>query len=170
MSVIANTTVISNFASIDRLELLHHLYTTLHISTEVYAEIQQGIVEGYGFYRGIEQVIYPVTQDGWIHLASIAGDDEMRLFSMLPAQLHPGEASCIAIAYGRNWQFLSDDHAARQVARKWAVNISGTVGCLTLAVERSLCDLPQANGWLRAMIRHGFRSPVLDLTPLLSGQ
>ena len=49
MSVIANTTVISNFASIDRLELLHHLYTTLYISTEVYAEIQQGAFEGYGF-------------------------------------------------------------------------------------------------------------------------
>lgn len=167
MSVIANTTVISNFASIDRLELLHHLYTALYISTEVYAEIQQGAFEGYGFYSGIEQVIYPLAEDGWIHLASIAGDDELRLFSTLPTQLHPGEASCIAIAYGRSWQFLSDDRAARQAARKLAVNISGTVGCLALAVERNLCDLPQANGWLQAMIRQGFRSPVFDLAPLL---
>jgi predicted nucleic acid-binding protein len=32
MSVIANTTVISNFASIGQLELLRQLYTILHIS------------------------------------------------------------------------------------------------------------------------------------------
>jgi predicted nucleic acid-binding protein len=110
--------VISNFASIDRLELLHSLYTILYISTEVYAEIQQGTVEGYAFYEGIDQVIYPLAEGGWIHLAGIARDDELRLFSMLPAELHPGEASCIAIARGRGWQFLSDDRAARQIARK----------------------------------------------------
>jgi predicted nucleic acid-binding protein len=169
MSVIANTTVISNFAGIDRLELLRRLYTTLYISTEVYAEVQQGIAEGYAFYEGIDWVVYPLAEDGWIHLASIAGADELRLFSTLPAQLHPGEASCIAIARGRGWQFLSDDRAARQMARKLEVNISGTVGCLALAVEKHLCDLTQANNWLQAMIRKGFRSPVFDLTPLLAG-
>jgi predicted nucleic acid-binding protein len=36
MSVIANTTVLSTFASISQLDLLHRLYDTLHISTEVY--------------------------------------------------------------------------------------------------------------------------------------
>lgn len=168
MSVIANTTIISNFASIGRLELLWRLYSTLYISTEVYAEIQQGTAEGYTFYDGIGLVIYPFAEDGWIRLAGIAGDDELRLFSTLPAQLHPGEASCIAIACVRSWQFLSDDRAARQEARRLAVNVSGTVGCLALAVEKGLCDLTQANGWLRAMIQRGFRSPVFDLAPLLS--
>ena len=49
MSVIANTTVISNFASIGQLELLRQLYTKLHISTEVYVEVLDGIDEGYSF-------------------------------------------------------------------------------------------------------------------------
>lgn len=169
MSVIANTTVISNFAGVSGLELLHRLYPKLHISTEVYAEIQHGILEGYGFYVGIEQVIYPLAEDGWIHLTSVAGNDEMRLFGTLPSQLHPGEASCIAIAHGRRWQFLSDDRAARQMARTLSVSFSGTVGCLALAVETGLCDITQANSWLHAMIRQGFRSPVADIAPLLAG-
>jgi predicted nucleic acid-binding protein len=47
MSVIANTTVISNFASVNQLDLLRWLFGALYISTEVYAEIQAGLEEGY---------------------------------------------------------------------------------------------------------------------------
>ena len=47
MSVIANTTVISNFASINQLDLLRRLFGALYISTEVYEEIRIGLVEGY---------------------------------------------------------------------------------------------------------------------------
>ena len=54
MSVIANTTVISNFAAIGRLDVLHSLLGEVHISTAVYAEIQDGLSEGFNFYIGIE--------------------------------------------------------------------------------------------------------------------
>jgi hypothetical protein len=47
MSVIANTTVISNFASINQLDLLRRLFGALYISTEVYEEIRIGLEEGY---------------------------------------------------------------------------------------------------------------------------
>ena len=168
MSVIANTTVISNFASIGQLELLRQLYTTLHISIEVYAEVQEGIDEGYSFYAGIGPVLHPFSDSGWIHLTSVTGHEELRLFGTMPAHLHPGEASCIAISHSRGWQFLTDDLAARKYARSLGVQVSGTLGCLVLAVERSLCGLNQANVWLAQMIQHGFRSPVLDLAQLLS--
>jgi len=36
MSVIANTTTISNFASIEKLDILQKLYNTMNISVEVY--------------------------------------------------------------------------------------------------------------------------------------
>lgn len=35
MSIIANTTVLSNFARIDQLVLLRQLFMTLHLSTQV---------------------------------------------------------------------------------------------------------------------------------------
>jgi predicted nucleic acid-binding protein len=49
MTVIANTTVISNFASINQLDLLRRLFGALYISTEVYEETRIGLEEGYQF-------------------------------------------------------------------------------------------------------------------------
>jgi len=167
MSVIANTTVISNFASIDHIDLLRQLYRVLYISTEVYGEIQVGIEEGYRFYSGIEQLIYPFVESGWIRLTSMADEQELRFFGELPSRLHLGEASCLAIAQQRGWILLTDDKAAREEAARRRVPISGSVGCLVLAVERGLCTLEQANFWLSEMVRLGYRSPVTDLASLL---
>jgi predicted nucleic acid-binding protein len=62
MSVIANTTVISNFASIRYLDLLRQLFGVLSISTEVYEEIQAGIEEGYQFYMGTKPSLDPLRK------------------------------------------------------------------------------------------------------------
>jgi predicted nucleic acid-binding protein len=170
VSVISNTTVISNFASIGQLDILHHLYRTLHISTEVYEEIQTGLEEGYRFYEGIDQQVHPLADEGWIRLTSVTGESELRTFSSLPARLHYGEASCIAIALNRGWFFLTDDIIARRHALQLGIRVSGSVGCLVQAVERGLCKLEQANGWLQQMVKQGYRSPVCDLTSLLKNE
>ena len=51
MNVIANTTVISNFASVGRLEVLRQLLTEVFISTDVYGDadslLLQMIANGY---------------------------------------------------------------------------------------------------------------------------
>lgn len=167
MSVISNTTVISNFASIGQLDLLRQIFGTLYISTEVYKEIQAGLEEGYRFYEGMNQLIHPFAPQGWIFLTSVADEQEIRTFSDLPARLHYGETSSIAIAQHRDWLFLTDDLMARGHAVQSGIRISGSVGCLVLAVERGLCDQEQANGWLQQMMREGYHSPVSDLTALL---
>ena len=56
MTVIANTTIISNYCSVDRLDILKAVLSQVYIPTEVYAEIQDGLAEGYSFlsrYRGL---------------------------------------------------------------------------------------------------------------------
>jgi hypothetical protein len=78
MSIITNTTVLSNFASINQLDLLHRLYGTLYISTEVYEEIQVGLEEGYQFYEGIDTLVFPLAAGGWIQLTSMAEAHEFR--------------------------------------------------------------------------------------------
>jgi predicted nucleic acid-binding protein len=168
MSVITNTTVLSNFASIDQLVLLRQLFTTLHLSTQVYEEIQRGLDEGYQFYAGIDQQIAPLVPDGWLRLVSLASDQELHLYGTLPSRLHRGEASCLALAKHRGWTFLTDDRAARTEATRLNIPVSGSIGCLVLAVERSVVALDQANAWLARMMAHGYRSPVVDLTPLLT--
>ena len=96
-------------------------------------------------------------------------DQEFRLFHELPKRLHSGEASSLAIAYHRQWHFMTDDRAARTQAKQLGISLSGSLGCLILAIEHHICTLEQANEWLARMIEeHKYRSPVSDLTPLLN--
>jgi len=167
MNVISNTTVISNFAAIGQLEILHALYERVFISTDVYAEIQEGLDEGYGFYTGVTGCVVPPATAGWIHLTGLQTEAELCHLGTLPRRLHKGEASCLAIAKVRHWLLLTDDMAARQEARRLRIKLSGSLGCLVLAVERELCTLDMANTWLLDMLQQGYRSPVTDLTPLV---
>jgi uncharacterized protein len=167
MSVISNTTVLSNFATIDSLDRLHELYGDVFLSTEVYQEIQRGLEEGYTFYSGIEEVLHPMKQDGWLRLTSLSSESEVQTFFSMPGQLHAGEASCLAIAQERNWLLLTDDKAARRHATDRNVTVSGTLGCLVLGVERSLWTLGEANEWLARIVASGFYSPLTDLAALV---
>lgn len=167
MNVISNTTVISNFAATGRLDVLHALYERVFISTDVYAEIQEGVDEGYDFYTGVTNDVAPSNPTGWIHLTGLQTEAELHYFGTLPRRLHTGEASCLAIARVRRWLLLTDDRAARQEARRLQIKLSGSLGCLVLAIERKLCTLDTANTWLLDMLQQGYCSPITDLTPLV---
>jgi predicted nucleic acid-binding protein len=134
MSVIANTTLISNFASISQLDLLRRLFGALYISTEVYEEIQSRLEEGYQFYAGIDQMTHPFVHDGWIRLTSMADEAEIGLYGEIPSRLHRGEASCLVIARHRGWLLLTDDRAGCDEGIRLGIVASGSVGCLVLAV------------------------------------
>ena len=168
MNTIANTTVISNFAVISRLDLLQRLFGRLHVSVDVYSEIIAGLEEGYRFYAGIDQQIHQLAEDGWIHLVSLTGPEELDLYTNLPSRLHSGEASSIAIASQRGWLFLTDDRAARQEATRRHIALSGTIGCLTIAVERNLLTPEEADTALARLIQQGYRSPVSEISSLLT--
>lgn len=72
MSVISNTTVPANFAAADSLASLKDLFGEVFLSTDVYQEIQRGLEEGYSFYSGIEEVLHPLQDGGWLRLISLS--------------------------------------------------------------------------------------------------
>jgi predicted nucleic acid-binding protein len=168
MEVIANTTIISNFAAVGRLGLLCDVLERVFISTEIYAEIQDGLAGDSAFYEGIEHHIHPFAADGWLRLTALEGDDELRLFGELPDALHRAEASCLAIAAHRGWALLTDDARARKAAHNWNVVVSGTLGVLVQAVRRGLLTLEDADALLAEMIAAGYRSPYGSLAQLVS--
>ena len=49
MSFIANNTVLSNFASIGRLDILKRIFRTLRISEEVWLEVKNGLDAGFSY-------------------------------------------------------------------------------------------------------------------------
>ena len=55
--VIVNNTVISNFASVSRLDLLEEFFGEICISLEVYNEIGNGIDKGYLFHIATKKII-----------------------------------------------------------------------------------------------------------------
>jgi len=167
MKAIANTTVLSNFGRVGRIDLLRAVLGNLYIPTEVYAEIQVGIEEGYLFLSQVEAAIFPPFVDGWIILIAPEGGAEFDLFGQLSEKLHPGEAICMAIAKQRGWLLLTDDQAARTLATELGVELSGTLGVLVQAVRSRLLALDEANALLGQMIANGYRSPFATIDALL---
>lgn len=101
---------------------------------------------------------------------SMTNEQELRYFHDLPARLHRGESSCLAIARHRSWLLLTDDRDARHEAMRQDIMVSGSIGCLVLAVERGHCTLPEADSWLAQMIEQGYHAPLTDLTPLIQSE
>jgi predicted nucleic acid-binding protein len=167
MKTLVNTTVLSNFAAVGRLDLLKQLQGRLYLPNEVYEEILNGLEEGYGFYTGIEENVLPFAEGGWIELVSMVAEEELRLFQSLPRRLHHGEAACLAIARHRNWALLTDDMLARKMAQDLGIVVSGTLGVLVQAVRREVLMAEEGDILLRAMIARGYRSPHSSLQPLL---
>jgi len=167
MNIIVNTTVISNYCSVGQLQLLPLLWERLYISDQVWTEIQTGFAQGYHFYAGIEQIIFPFVDKGWLHLTALNLPEEFRLFGQLLTTLHDGEASSIAIAHYREWTFLSDDKAARTACTQLNVPVSGTIGILLSLVKHNHLNSVQADGILQQMIEMGYRSPVHSLSQIL---
>ena len=141
MAVIVNTTVLSNFASVESLHLLHSLWERVYLSDQVLAEIQAGLDQGHSFYSGMEKHIFPFTEQGWLWLTALSSTDEFRLFGEIRSTLHDGEASSIAIAHKRHWTFLSDDKAARQTCIRLNVAVTGTIGILLALTKHQQIDM-----------------------------
>lgn len=167
MKIICNTTVISNFAAVDALDVLRDVVRQLHISTDVYAEIQDGLADGCDFYEGLDAQIYPLAVDGWLCMISFESDAELKLYGQLPTTLHRGEASSLAIAAQRKWAFLSDDDRARKAAQQLGVPVSGTLGVLVEAVKTQRLLLAAADELLARMITAGYHAPYRSIAELL---
>jgi predicted nucleic acid-binding protein len=165
---VVNTTVISNFAAVGGLDLLHGTAGPLCLPVQVYDEIVAGQMAGYAYYDGIEQHVAPFVADGWLHLVTLT-DDELSLFASLPPHLHPAERTCLSIARQRGWGVLSDDRAARRQAFAWNIPLSGTIGVLLLAIRDGRITVAHGNALLREMVgRASYRTPTMDLGELLS--
>lgn len=156
MQLISNNTVLSNFAVVDRLDLLKDAYEEIYISLEVYEEIEGGIRHKHLFQKRTKQM---ADSREWLFVTGLEGNEE-DLYRKLKKQLHPGEASCLAIAINRKWSFLSDDKSARKLANVYKVPLSGTVGVLCFLRDEKYISTKEANDLLQQMVSYGYYSPV----------
>ncbi len=136
-------------------------------TVEVTDELRKGVKAGYIYLESALRQIKNVGPDGWLRVIGPKSPDEHRLRSEFDHFLDAGEASCLALAISRRLVFATDDLAARRLARKNKVHLTGTLGILIALVRNNTLSLADANAMLSVMIRRHYRSPVDRLDDLI---
>ncbi len=160
--IVVDTTVLSNLARANRMDILQGFHTQVIIPSQVHEEVLKGIAAGYGFLQKADKIV----EADWVKLTVLEGKRERTLFRDLLEVVGYGEAAGIAIAKERNLVFFSDDRKARRVAREQGVTVSGTLGMLKLLVEERKLSMEEADVVLTKMIQGGYRSPTESLREL----
>lgn len=156
IETILDTTLLSNFAHIQRPELLRSALGSHAVTTAtVLAELRLGVTLGW----------VPRCDWSWLTVVKLA-DKEPLQAAHYTAVLDAGESECLAIAKARGWVFASDDLAARRLAQHEGVAVTGTLGVLQKLVAMQSLTLDGADAHLAVMVARGYRAPVRSLREL----
>ena len=162
--IIFDCCVVSNFALSGSLFVIKAVYAhKAFITNFVSVEIMKGIQRGHMNLRLIQEAL----KSGWLKEIELKAKEERALFESLSVSLGLGEASCIAVAKKRALLFACDDRAARREASLLGIKLTGTLGILKKAIKRKIINLKKADLILKAMVEHGFCSPVSSLKEII---
>ncbi len=128
MTIVSNTSPISNLAKIGQLNLLQQLYEIVLIPTAVYEELMDE--------RAGETVITAVRSATWLTVKSVRNNE---LVVILRNLINFGEAEAIALAIEVNaTRLLIDERLGRQAATDRGLKIIGVFGVLLIAKHQGL--------------------------------
>jgi predicted nucleic acid-binding protein len=128
--VISNSTALINFASIDRLDILHALFKELTVPESVWDET---VVKASRYVSAKR-----IREAHWIKVKKV---HDSNLVNLLTGKLDAGEAEAVALALEmRADVVLLDESPAREVAKKLGINFTGTVGCLIMAKRSGIIE------------------------------
>ena len=157
-AVVADNTVLSNFALIGREDILAKLFENAFFTTEEVLEELK---------RGEQRNVLPKRDWQWIRVLKIEVSQEEFLFRLFAEMLGKGESSCLSIAISRDLKVLTDDKDARKLAQRREVPVSGTIGVLVEAVREELLSIEEGNTMLSDMIEQSYFSPFETLDELI---
>lgn len=158
MTLIVNTTVLSNFALVQRPELIRiGCPEEVVTAAQVMEEIR----------RGVDRQVLPACDWDWLPVCTLDTPEEVRVFEQIHRRLGQGEAACLAVAISRGFTFLSDDTDARRWGNRAGIPVSGTIGILVQLVQSGILTLDEGNALLTEMRQQGYYAPIERLHGLL---
>lgn len=156
--ILADNTVLTNFAFIEREDILkdvfeHRLFTTEAVLKEL--------------YKGEDSGVLPKRDWRFLKTLKIESEHEQYLFERLKQRLGEGESSCLSLAISRDMKVLTDDLDTRRYAQRMGISVSGTIGVLVLSVKKGIISKDEGNIFLLKMIEKGYYSPIKSLDGLV---
>lgn len=128
--IVSNTTPVSNFLHLNRIDILQNLFPHLHIPRAVKHELED-------FFSGHKQW-QRALQEGFFIVHDIQSPVLLHQFLTI---LHRGEAEVLSLYLEQQAALcLIDDKDARGVAALNGITLSGTLGVLIQAKQRSIID------------------------------
>jgi predicted nucleic acid-binding protein len=159
-ATVLNTTVLSNFAQVDHVELLLDLPRLVTVTA-----VRRELEDGAETHLYIERAL-AVLDDG-IPVISPSSSAE-QLEGELLEKLDPGEAQALAVAEAADGTVVTDDGDARVTANQRGVGCTGSIGLLVRFVEDDYITAATADEYLKRWIDEaGFRSPARDFDAFL---
>ena len=158
MTVLLDNTVLSNFSTIRRPDLIRAAFVEqVGTTEEAFQEMLDGITLGK----------IPVCDWDWLARVATTPDERMQ-FETFHEHLGEGEAACLAVAKTRGYKLATDDKDARRLARQLGISLTGTIGILAILVKQDQLPLVEGDRFLHEMIASGYRSPLATLGDILS--
>jgi hypothetical protein len=157
MIALLDNTVLSNFATVERPDLIHR---ALGDATATVAHVYQELQNGVALRR------IPACDWSWLPILEL-DPSAQSLYAQLRTRLDAGEAACLALAAVHHYRVLTDDRDARAIAAEMQIPISGTLGVLMRVVDLGHMSIDAADPLLEQMVEAGYRSPVTSLHQLL---
>jgi len=126
--VVSDTSPISNFFRINQLSILHYVYGSVIIPSEVCNELKS--LEGFGLNPN------EIFSRPWIEIKQTSLTAK---FHDSLKKIHLGEAAAIALAKELNIKYvLIDDRKGQQLSLQQNLYPIGTLGTLKLAKEKGI--------------------------------
>jgi len=157
---VLNTTVLSNFAQVDHVELLVALPRVVTVEA-----VDEELRAGAETHSYIDHALAVLGEEiPVISPTSSATQIEAELLE----SLDPGEAQALAVAAVGDGLFVTDDGDARTAAKQRGIDLTGSIGVLVRSVDNDRLSVSTADSYLKQWIDDaGFRSPAHDFERFL---
>lgn len=160
--VVADASVLINFANIDRFDLLGSLpkYEVV-VPNEVGAEITRP-VQAERFTAAVVA--------GYLRFEDSTDPTEIALAAAIRQDLDIGEAACLAMAEHRGWSIACDERGSYlnlALGRVGASRMLDTSGLIVHAVRSNVLTLSEADGLLLQLAQHKFVKPFTSFKEFL---
>lgn len=96
-------------------------------------------------FCAVEQAVASNHSDGWIHVVDRSSDAERHDYGQFLTRVQPGEAQSLALARHRGLTFATDDRAARLLAARVGIAVTGTLGMLVQLVTDGSLSVEAGN-------------------------